>query len=60
MTAVLADFGDKTALTAEQQKQWDAIATELVRTIPELGSQINMQTGEIEGGTQALEENIDA
>ena len=60
MTAVLADFGDKTALTAEQQKQWDAVATELVRTIPELGSQINMQTGEIEGGTQALEENIDA
>ncbi|MGN0759229.1 MAG: hypothetical protein ACI4MU_08570 [Candidatus Ventricola sp.] len=60
MTAVLADFGDKTALTAEQQKQWDAVATELVRTIPELGSQINMQTGESEGGTQALEENIDA
>lgn len=60
MTAVLADFGDKTALTAEQQKQWDAVATELVRTIPELGSQINMQTGEIEGGTQAIEENIAA
>lgn len=60
MTAVLADLGDKSALTAEQQKQWEAVASELVRTIPELGSQINLQTGEIEGGTQALEENIGA
>lgn len=60
MTDVLADFGDKSALTAEQQKQWEAVASELVRTIPELGGQINMQTGEIEGGTQALEENISA
>lgn len=59
-TAVLAEYGDKTALTAEQQKQWEAIATELVRTIPELGSLINMQTGEIEGGTEALYENISA
>lgn len=59
-TSVLADFGDKSALTAEQQKQWEAVATELVRTIPELAGQINMQTGEIEGGTQALEENISA
>ena len=47
-------------LTAEQQKQWEAVASELVHTIPELGGQINMQTGEIEGGTQALEENISA
>ena len=59
-TSVLEDFGDKSALTAEQQKQWEAVATELVRTIPELAGQINMQTGEIEGGTQALEENISA
>ena len=59
-TSVLADFGDKSALTAEQQKQWEAVATELVRTIPELAGQINMQTGEIEGGTQAIEENISA
>lgn len=59
-TAVLADFGDKAALTEEQQKQWEAVVTELVRTIPELGSLINMQTGDIEGGTQALYENISA
>lgn len=59
-TSVLEDFGDKSALTAEQQKQWEAVATELVRTIPELAGQINMQTGEIEGGTQAIEENISA
>ena len=59
-TAVLAEYGDKTALTAEQQKKWEAVATELVRTIPELGSLINMQTGEIEGGTEALYENISA
>lgn len=59
-TAVLAEFGDKSALTEEKQKQWEAVATELVRTIPELSGQINIQTGEIEGGTQALEENISA
>lgn len=59
-TSVLEDFGDKSALTAEQQKQWEAVATELVRTIPELAGQINMQTGEIESGTQAIEENISA
>ena len=59
-TSVLADFGDKSTLTVEQQKQWEAVATELVRTIPELAGQINMQTGEIEGGTQALDENISA
>lgn len=59
-TSVLADFGDKSTLTVEQQKQWEAVAMELVRTIPELAGQINMQTGEIEGGTQALEENISA
>lgn len=59
-TAVLADFGDKSALTAEQQKQWEAVASELIRTIPELGSMINMQTGEIDGGTEALDANIAA
>lgn len=60
MTGVLADYGEKSELTADKQRQWEAVAGELVRTIPELGSLINLQTGEIEGGTEALEENIDA
>lgn len=60
MADVLKDYGDRSALTVEQQKQWDAVAGELLRTIPELGDQINMQTGEIEGGTDALMENIAA
>lgn len=60
MADVLKDYGDRSALTVEQQKQWDAVAGELLRTIPELGDQINLQTGEIEGGTDALMENIAA
>lgn len=60
MTGVLTDYGEKSELTADKQKQWESVAGELVRTIPELGDLINLQTGEIEGGTAALEENIAA
>lgn len=60
MVGVLEDYGDRSSLTAEQQAQWNAVANELVRTLPELGSVIDMQTGKIDGGTDALYENINA
>ena len=60
MVGVLDDYGDKTALTADEQARWDAVVKELVRTIPELSTMIDRQTGEIDGGTAALLENIDA
>ncbi|MBQ2990903.1 MAG: hypothetical protein IJD60_06400 [Clostridia bacterium] len=60
MVGVLDDYGDKTALTADEQARWDAVVKELVRTIPELSTMIDRQTGEIDGGTAALMANIDA
>lgn len=60
MVGVLEDYGDKSALTAEQQAQWNTVAGELIRAIPELSSLIDMQTGTIDGGTEALFENINA
>lgn len=57
---VLEDFGDKTALSTQEQKQWNEVARRLIGTFPELADSINMQTGEIEGGTQALYDSVDA
>lgn len=60
MVGVLEDYGDKSALTAEQQAQWSTVASELVRMIPQLSGMIDMQTGKIDGGTQALYQSIGA
>lgn len=57
---VLEDLGDRSALTSEKQALWDGVMSDLLRTIPELGSLINEQTGEIEGGTAALRESAAA
>lgn len=60
MVGVLEDYGEKTALTADQQAQWNTVANELIRAIPELSSLIDMQTGKIEGGTAALSQSVSA
>lgn len=60
MVGVLEDYGDRSALTAEQQAQWSTVASELVRTIPQLSGMIDAQTGKIDGGTQALYQSIGA
>lgn len=60
MVDVLEDYGDRSALTAQQQEQWDHVANSLLSTIPELSQVLNMQTGEIIGGTSALDEHITA
>lgn len=53
-------LGSKTERTVEEQALWLEICRRLVQTIPSLSSIINTETGEIEGGTQAIYDNIDA
>lgn len=60
MVSVLEDYGDKASLSSDQQAQWNAVAGELIRSIPELSGLIDLQTGNIDGGTAALYENIAA
>lgn len=56
----LAKLEKKTTLTKQEQLQWNAALNKLIETVPELSEKINLQTGEIEGGTQALRENTEA
>ena len=54
------DLADPTARTAEENALWLETCKELVNTIPGLSSIINTQTGEIKGGTKAVNDYIDA
>lgn len=49
-----------TEQAAEENALWLATCQELVRTLPGLSSIIDVQTGEIKGGTDAVNEYIDA
>lgn len=53
-------LGDKTNRTAEEQALWLETCKRLVKTIPGLSSIINTETGEIQGGTQAVKDYIRA
>ena len=53
-------LGDKTNKTAEEQALWLEICKRLVKTIPGLSSIINTETGEIKGGTKAVQDYIKA
>lgn len=53
-------LGDKTSKTAEEQELWLEVCNRLVKTIPGLSSIINTETGEIKGGTAAVNEYIEA
>lgn len=46
--------------SAHADSKWIATLNALIATVPELSKVINLQTGEIEGGTQALYENAQA
>lgn len=46
-------------LDASEWKEWNDTLSILVQTVPELSQYINLQTGEIQGGTKALKEHID-
>lgn len=46
-------------LDASEWKEWNDTLSILVETVPELSQYINLQTGEIQGGTKALKEHVD-
>ena len=57
---VIESLGNKTNRTAEEQAYWLEVCRQLVKTIPGLSAIINTQTGEIKGGTKAVQDYIDA
>lgn len=56
----LAALGYESDDIAAAQKNWLTVCKQLVSTIPELNGIINTETGEIKGGTQAVQEYIKA
>lgn len=56
----LEALGFNTDQISEKQELWLKQCKELVRTIPGLSSIINTETGEIKGGTQAIQDYIKA
>ena len=57
---VIESLGNKTNRTAEEQAYWLEVCKQLVKTIPGLNSIINTETGEIKGGTKAVQDYIKA
>ncbi len=60
LAEVLDSLGEETARTEQDQRVWQATLEEIVGLVPELSSIIDVQTGTIEGGTQALRDNTQA
>ena len=55
----LEALGFETEGIADKQRVWLAVCDQLVKTIPGLSSIINTNTGEVEGGTEALKSYVD-
>ena len=55
----LHNLADGTDALNEKQGQWLETCRQLVGIIPELAEVVNVETGEIKGGTQALSDYID-
>lgn len=56
----LVSLGDKEKLTGDQQAYWLETTNRLLKTLPGLSTIINGQTGELNGGTQAIYDYIKA
>lgn len=56
----LTSLGDKEKLTGDQQAYWLETTNRLLKTLPGLSTIINGQTGELNGGTQAIYDYIKA
>ena len=56
----LIAMGDYSSLSAEGQMEWKAIAEKLISVMPELSSEIDLQTGSFINGTQAVKDHISA
>ena len=60
LAGVLDDLGESTTKTESEQKLWLETCKRLVQTIPGLSSVINAETGEVNGGTQAVRDYVKA
>ena len=56
----LAALGYESDDITKAQNRWISVCKELVQIIPGLSSIINTETGEVKGGTKAVQEYIDA
>lgn len=56
----LEALGFETEGIADKQRVWLAVCDQLVKKIPGLSSIINTNTGEVDGGTKALTDYVDA
>lgn len=55
----LWEMGDATKLTAEQSAVWHDTAKELIKLIPDLSDKINLDTNELSGNKEELQNVID-
>ena len=60
MAKILADLSEKTDKTDDEQRLWLETCKQLVQTIPGLSSIINAETGEVNGGAEAVREYVKA
>lgn len=56
----LTAMGDYSSLTAEQQKEWQSVASALTQLMPELTGEIDLQAGSFRNGASAIYEHIAA
>ena len=56
----LLAMGDTATMTAEQYEIWKGTAEALIGLVPELGGVIDIETGQIDGNTESIRENIKA
>ena len=56
----LLAMGDTATMTAEQYEVWKGTAEALIGLVPSLGEVIDTETGQINGNTESIRENIKA
>ena len=54
----LIEMGNTAEMTAEQYEIWKGTADQLIKLVPTLGDVIDTETGQINGSTEAIKENI--
>ena len=59
-TQTVKKLGDSSISVADKQKEWIATCKRLVQILPGLSSIINTETGEINGGVQAVADYVEA
>lgn len=54
----LFSMGSTSQMTAEQYEIWKGTAEELIKLVPELGTKIDIETGQINANSDEIKENI--